>query len=213
MSKCPWHAGKIVAPCSLSTCEFYAPGHPLHCGFAAYQKLARSLKTNEEVSWETLADWLAVDKETLERHAQKAYAELKRAGIENFFLGSVAPVRQTRYCVVCARPAILIDGEFAYCSAACKTYLPSEALEAEIAWEHPIAELLNYLQNFDYRTATRYMKISKETYASLLWQHLGVVSEDLGQPRKKKAMHNPRLPDRTQLLRRLHASRLWAQQL
>lgn len=208
MPKCPWHAGPIKTPCTLDACDFFITGHPLRCGFVGYQKLARTLKSSEETPWETLADWLAAEPDSLEQQAKQAYALLKRSGIDTFFLGSMSPVEQTRYCVVCEKPALLTEGSFGYCSAECKSYMPPEALSAELLWEHPIAELLNYLRALDFKTISRYLKVSKDTYTTLLWQHLGVCPEP--DARKRKFSRSPRTPTREQLLRRIQLSKLWA---
>ena len=206
--KCPWHQGLVKVPCSLSACEFFAEGCSLHCGFIAYQQLARTLKNNEELSWSLLADWLKADKGELEQQAKNAYDILKRAGVDHFFLGSILPVHQTRYCVVCEAPAVFQEGGFGFCGLACKSHMTLEALTAELLWEHPIKELLGYLKALDFKTVTRYLKISKESFYHLLWCHLGIRQRGT---RKKKILPNPGVPSRSQMLRRLHASRLWKQ--
>lgn len=212
MSKCPWHAGKVVIPCTLSGCDFFAQGHPLHCGFVAYQKIATTLKNNEEISWDILGTWLDVSPTALEQQAKEAYTALKRTGIEHFFLGSLIPVEQTRFCVVCEKPASLTEGAYAYCSTECKAFLPPEAVKAEKTWEHPFATLLRYLQPFDFKTVLRYVKVSKDLYASLLWKHLGTLAKGVAAPPKKKQITaHPRLPSREELIRRVQLSRLWRQ--
>lgn len=210
ISYCPFHEGPICSACELTTCDLHLPTAPHRCGLLAY-KAATANARSDELDWKTLGEMLGYEPKQVELMAKQAYEILRQIAVQDQVSAQWSLLRNARSCVVCNREAIIFDKGWAWCSEDCKKWLPPEAVEAEAKWGTWFRRLLAQWRNLNLRTIERLTGLSRETVRWLLWQHLGWLDESFDEfsKRAEPLVRNPRIPQVSEILKRVEAAERW----